>query len=186
MGNSTSLFQRLVNTFIIAMQEPNKLTKETMLKIAIDKQYVNVVEYLIRKRVNIVNCRNSYNPLISAIETENEEIVNLLILNGASVNELSHTNNTPLHVAVDKGNTGIVKILLENGSDPNAVDINKYTPLHVAMNNKEIILEIIELLLQYGADIDARDKYRNTPFTICMGKNFPKDSKELILSYFMI
>ncbi|AUD40348.1 ankyrin repeat family protein [Flamingopox virus FGPVKD09] len=185
MGNSTSLLQRLLNTFIMAMQEP-KVTKETMLKIAIDKQYVNVVEYLIRKRVNIVNCRNSYNPLISAIKTENEEMVNLLILNGASVNELSQTNNTPLHIAVEKGNTRIVKVLLENGSDPNATDINKYTPLHVAMNNNKINSEIIELLLQYGADIDARDKYRNTPFAICMGRNFPKDSKELILSYFMI
>nr|WIK87644.1 ankyrin repeat protein [Oriental turtle dovepox virus] len=65
-------------------------------------------------------------------------MVNLLIFNGASVNELYQTNNTPLHIAVEKDNTRIVKVLLENGSGPNARDINKYTPLHIAMNNNKI------------------------------------------------
>ncbi|EAY18877.1 hypothetical protein TVAG_295290 [Trichomonas vaginalis G3] len=83
------------------------------------------------------------------------EMVKLLILHGAYVNEKCTLGKTPLHEAITK-NREIVEVLISHGSNVNAKDNNGDTPLYLAaqLSNKEIF----DLLISYGAEMSLYDK----------------------------
>lgn len=116
-------------------------------------------------------------PLLAAIITGSNEMVERLLRHGANVNQPGgviidmHTRMLyhmprhvipPLSVAVQEGNQKIIKLLLgENGVDVNQVDHNGQTALHWAV--KACNVEATELLLNKGAEIDCTDSKGNTP-----------------------
>ncbi|WP_342255471.1 ankyrin repeat domain-containing protein [Spiroplasma endosymbiont of Poecilobothrus nobilitatus] len=97
--------------------------------------------------VNIQD-KNILNPLYFAIETENIEIIKLLIDNGADVNLRDKNDLTPLHFAIETENIEIIKLLIDNGADPNFLDCNNsfISPLHYAIikNKKEMIKVLLK------------------------------------------
>lgn len=90
-----------------------------------------------------------------------QDIVELLLTNGADVDLTNERGETPLHRAVNTGNTGIVEMLLEAGAQVNAKTNTKITPLHVAAYKG--IRGIVEMLLEAGAEVNAVATKGRTP-----------------------
>lgn len=79
----------------------------------------------------------------------NEEIVQLLVENGADVNIFVDEGYTALAEAVNGGHYQVVAYLLDLGVNPNQL-VSGVTPIFFAAQSGRP--DIVELLLQYGAD----------------------------------
>eukprot|EP00403_Amphidinium_massartii_P009761 CAMPEP_0178423340 /NCGR_PEP_ID=MMETSP0689_2-20121128/27636_1 /TAXON_ID=160604 /ORGANISM="Amphidinium massartii, Strain CS-259" /LENGTH=195 /DNA_ID=CAMNT_0020044927 /DNA_START=18 /DNA_END=602 /DNA_ORIENTATION=- len=97
-------------------------------------------------------------PLHIACRSGHQDIVRLLVQNGASVNVTeiaSIGGRAPLHLAACQGLTPIAATLLEGRADVNIADAKGLTPLHVAAQDGH--LEVTRILLRNGADPHIRD-----------------------------
>ncbi|KAK8157519.1 ankyrin repeat-containing domain protein, partial [Phyllosticta citrichinensis] len=110
-----------------------------------------------------------------AVRIRNIEIVQVLLKNGAQVNEPNELTSTPLHYAAGR-DLAIVEVLLENGADINVRDMGQLTPLHRAVGpvtsmvtNRELH-KIVRLLLKQRADVSARDLLLMTPLHIAAAR----------------
>ena len=74
--------------------------------------------------------------IVSKSKSENIEMVQLLIQQGAGVNAQDEDGETPLHGAMArKGNYNIVKLLVEHGADLSNKATDGKTPLHTMFND---------------------------------------------------
>ncbi|ELU04394.1 hypothetical protein CAPTEDRAFT_114897, partial [Capitella teleta] len=97
---------------------------------------------------------------IACQDAHQEELLQKLLREGASVNKVNRNGNSPLHVAIRERNEEAVDLLLEYQADVNVRDTSGLTPLHLACVNKD--LAIATLLLEKGANVDQRDWWQNT------------------------
>lgn len=122
----------------------------------------NRVKWLIEEDREQVKVRdiNNNTPLHSACQNARQNIVELLISNGADVNVKDSYGRSPLHLAWrERGGARISRILIENGADINSEDRYGETPLSiaVAVGNKEML----SVLLEHNVRIPIRgDKGR--------------------------
>lgn len=137
----------------------SKYENKELMK-AIKNNDIDSVKKLIKEGVNL-NIRyekwNNETPLEKSIKLGNNEIAELLLENGASVNNMYFERDgiqkffwtTPLHEAVLRGNYDIVKKLIECKAP---LDIRKYgnTALNIAINKG--YKEIAKLLIRSGAN----------------------------------
>ena len=87
-----------------------------------------------------------------------EQMLRLLLQNGADANAASDGGWTPLHNAAQKGLTAIVEILLKAGADINATLENGMTALHwAAFNNSQEVAKVIWSCPE--ADLNIRDNF---------------------------
>ncbi|AZN41601.1 ankyrin repeat domain-containing protein [Paenibacillus albus] len=101
-------------------------------------------------------CENSLQSLLTiAVENDQKDMIQLLLMIGADINFKSYGGWTPLHAAVDISIDGtiqtggkpgdepteIIKYLLDNGADRNILNRNGQTPLDIAKayKSKKII-----------------------------------------------
>ena len=108
----------------------------------------------------------SFRPLNNAIENDNIELVESLILRGEDLNEIDWNSNlTPLTEAIMEQNVDIVKLLLKHGADINKKDGDENFPIEMAeaVENTEIIEELEvrqklenEIIANY---LDSLDQY---------------------------
>jgi ankyrin repeat protein len=99
--------------------------------------------------------------LYLASEGGHEEVVNLLITNGADINAQDVLGYTPLHRATLRHHVNVVEILLANSANVNVVSSSGYgTPLHIAsyIGNRKLV----ELLLLNGADVNQKARLGGT------------------------
>lgn len=122
-----------------------------------------VYNHLKSKRVNI-NCQdeNGNSPLYVASYFGQDEIVLLLLKNGANVNIKNHYGLTPLHAAVEKNNIVIIKLLLQYAADVNIISITKEgneipSPLCYAgiKKNYVILNTILDYLYNKPLDVEC-------------------------------
>ena len=158
--------------------------------------YDNVYNCIEKEKVD-VNQRDEDTgnpPLVVAVESNQIDIVRLLLNHGADCNCKDWTSkNTPLDIAEQKGFKDIVQLLqergakyssgssfhlaakngdivsveemLEKGQEINEVDAGKgWTPLHYAVNYGQ--KHLVEYLIIKGADVNRKD---------FLGKNNPID-----------
>jgi len=109
-------------------------------------------------------------PLVQAAQSNNFELVDFLIRNGANVNREHRRKNTPLHFAAGAEDSRILRRLIEAGATINVSDESGFTPLHRATNNKEKI----EILSANGADINAVTSNGLTPLMIAVHSPYCK------------
>lgn len=91
--------------------------KRTALHMSIP---IEVARWLIERGAN-VNAENRYGTTLreqAGMRYPNIDICKLLIDNGAEVDAVNYSDETPLFGAADMGNVEIVKLLLEHGADP--------------------------------------------------------------------
>ncbi|KAL1725754.1 hypothetical protein EV714DRAFT_277198 [Schizophyllum commune] len=112
--------------------------------------------------------------LRSAVAQGHEQLVSLLLTNGADGNIQAHDSykwsdftypppdpdETVLHLAAEHGHSGVAKLLLERGARIAARTEQQNTPLIVAARNGQE--DVIRLLLDKGADIEDCGKDGNT------------------------
>lgn len=103
--------------------------------------------------------------LFQAVAQDNQERVQELLGQGASVHSTNILGLTPLHFGLTRNqnlSVQMVELLLENGADPNTQSsLSGETSLHSAASDGR--LEIVEKLLDYGADNQIEDKQRKRP-----------------------
>ena len=107
-----------------------------------------------------VNRMTNQSALIYAADNGNTHIANLLLENGANVNDQDNEGNTPLMIASERGHPETVKLLIESGANMNAQDNYKRTALMKASEDGR--LEVVTTLLKKGADVNAKDKWNKT------------------------
>lgn len=97
--------------------------------------------------------------MITQILNQRVEIINLLIQNGADVNQ-SSSYGTPLLAATRNKMMKLMEVLLLNGANPNSKCVsNNYTPLHFLCSPMSSMheslweedIKMIDLLITYGA-----------------------------------
>lgn len=107
--------------------------------------------------------------LNQAVAYQNRNLIELLLNNGARVNEKTGIfQSSPLHTAAmgirGKACRYICELLIAHGADVHSKDKHDETPLHRAAQIG--CLDITELLLDCGADVDALNTVRRSALSI--------------------
>ncbi|XP_077313361.1 B-cell lymphoma 3 protein [Lithobates pipiens] len=110
----------------------------TALHIAVSTERRDLTLCLLKHGVdvNAVDIKSGQSPLIQAVESNQEDMVSLLIQNGAKVNQLTYAGNTALHVASGRGLAEITRLLLKSGADGSIKNCHNDTALTVARDKK--------------------------------------------------
>lgn len=93
------------------------------------KRIISTLEYI--RNINFQGDRGEA-ALHKAVDRGHEDIVQLLLKRGASVQATDQNNNTLLHLAKQGGHYTIVELLLKEGAEIEAVGQDKFTALHLA------------------------------------------------------
>ena len=125
----------------------------------------DLVVKMITTNKEIVDSTDEYGftALHNVMCSEELEIVQYLIDNGAKVNQQNEDGVAPLHIACYFENA---KILLENGADIELKDNSGNTPLLLAAANGEESYGVAEFLIFKGASINATNNSGDTPLAI--------------------
>ncbi len=108
------------------------------------------------ENINVLGSDGERSPLMFAADNNYEDIVKLLLDNGANPNLQNNDGITALMITIAHGNQDIAKLLLDNGANPNIYSDNNDTALTIAIRfNHE---PIVKLLLENGANPDYQDE----------------------------
>ena len=129
---------------------------------AVEQGNIEIVRLLI-DRVDI-NTRST--AVHTAILFGKDDILQLLIENGADINAKDNQGNSPIYIAVKNNEIRILRILIEKGADINAKNNLGQSPLHLAveLNN----FNYTQVLILSHADINTLDANRNSPIHIAI------------------
>ena len=154
---------KAMQLFLDAGMDVNAKDNGTALTYAVYANNIKSVKFLIEHHADVNESSYWGTPLGVASYKDFYDIAELLIHNGANVNEVSRNGMTPLFNAVLlTGKKDIVKLLLENGADPNFEQTNtKETALTLAAGKG--YLGIVKLLVDGGADVNYHDSGNLTP-----------------------
>jgi uncharacterized protein len=102
---------------------------------------------------------DGFTPLMTAALFENNNVVNVLLKNGAKVNLQDSEKKTALHwvcigIEVSTGKASIAKVLLDYGADIEPRDKWGYAPLFLAALNHQTA--IVDLLIASGANQEVK------------------------------
>lgn len=116
---------------------------------------VELVTTMIEADASLVHARNDMEktPLHYAVTNRKDEIITLLIEQGAEVDAADLTGMTPLHVAATLDRYDQAVLLLDNGAEIEARDSFEDTPLHSAAMHGN--LKVLNLLAKRGAKLGA-------------------------------
>lgn len=109
-------------------------------------------------------------PLILAIEAVRNDVVVMLLEEGANPNAVSISGYTALETATTLENIPVIKALLHHGANVNGFLTFAATPLIIATYRNNT--EIVKLLLNKGADASKRDMHGQTALLIARNCGF--------------
>ncbi|KAJ0108232.1 hypothetical protein J7T55_000197 [Diaporthe amygdali] len=98
-------------------------------------------------------CGPKYTPLFVAAEQGHEDVVRLLLENGASADAtVNDDGNIPLKIASSRGHLSIVRMLIQHNANVNGGDAYSNALSEASRMGHD---EIVRMLLDNGADVDA-------------------------------
>lgn len=147
----------------------------TAFALAISHGDVEIVKALVARRLNVNGLARGGStpakPLMLAIESGKEKVVDYLIESGAQIEAMDENGNTPLIKAVaDERRVRIVRQLLELGANVNAKNHHGVTPLHVAAQSGSD--RMVNLVLDKHPDLEARTTNGETALLIAAKEGF--------------
>lgn len=110
---------------------------------------------------------------------DNSQIVEILLIYGASVDSVDGDFATPLHYAARHGKTSIISLLLDAGANPNVLNSELECPYMCAVVNGH--LESARMLEKGGADTHLRNRYGET----ILKRAARSGAKDLFMSFLM-
>ena len=133
----------------------------------------------LERKVNISASNNrGRTALHLAAESNHEEMVKLLLANGADSRAVSDGGWTALHNAAQSGHAGATALLLASDADVNAVLSNGMTPLHwAAFNGHEDVVKLI--LARPETNIAIKDGFDRSPM-LCAAERYHKNIVQLL------
>lgn len=141
---------------------------QSPLGLAIEHGWDTIARILIEKaNLDVLDsccCYQLRTPLMLAAERENEDIVRLLLDNGANVNMANFCGYTPLIFATEQGNEHIIRLLLERGADASQMDQSGNTQLLIAAARGRD--NVMSLLLNGMADVNHTDHWGYTALMV--------------------
>ena len=137
---------------VMKMHDP----KTSLFKAAKEGIFI-LAKSSIEKDKTIVNSvdSNQYTPIMYACEEGHDNIVSLLIDNGADIEAKGIYETRPLHRACANGRTSICSTLMQAGADIEAPDEDGERPIHYAVSRNNI--ETVNLLIANRCDVNARN-----------------------------
>ena len=138
--------------------EIERATKDLFEELKKVKPNLSHIESLIMEDgadVNSMMEDKGATPLFVASASDNEELIRVLVKNGAKVNFQNKQGVTALQTAVVNENVNAVKVLIELGADVNLENEIGYTPLHLGAEGDEV--EIVRMLIEAGANLHAME-----------------------------
>ncbi|KAF5591116.1 ankyrin [Fusarium pseudocircinatum] len=130
--------------------------------------------------------------------TIDEQIISLLLANGAKINDIDHAGNTPLHIAARRlDHHDAIAFLIEQGADTTIGISNNDIPAHIAASGNVSILGLAEkveiqdgvlaTLTNAGGDglMDLANAEGKTPRQICKAQRDKwreDEDRELVLA----
>ena len=122
----------------------------------------------------------STTPLHNASLMGSEEMVKLLIQEGAQVNHRNGKGHTPLHESVILSNrpTSIMKLLLQNDADIDFKDYDGNSPLHLAL--KFCKSKYALFLMGNGASLKIRNQNGMNPVELTLFQVNTKTLKSIL------
>jgi ankyrin repeat protein len=100
-------------------------------------------------------------PLHVAAERGFDDIIDLLVTNGATIDQKTDDGETALMIATGNGKVSTCKCLLGHGADANSTDSDQATPLIIACRAGS--KELATSLLDHNANIHAANSRGETP-----------------------
>uniref|UniRef100_A0AC35TW30 ANK_REP_REGION domain-containing protein n=1 Tax=Rhabditophanes sp. KR3021 TaxID=114890 RepID=A0AC35TW30_9BILA len=154
----------------------------TPLMWAVYKNHRETVALLLNYKVqiNIVDDDDGLTPLILSAGRGYQEIVKLLLENGAAVNSCDKFGSTSLIWASRKGYLNIVEILLNDGCEVDAVGMYGSTALMLA--TKGNFIEVVEKLLSREPNVNVVDYNGLSALAIACREGYEKIAEILIQS----
>jgi hypothetical protein len=159
---------------------------------SVKKGNIEEVSQSIMTNGDILNKKDEYlgTPCHIAAKANNIDMLNLLIKNGANVNQYAKLGNdvkvTPLMSISGSHNVDAARILIEAGADVNLMGKGAHegrmTALHGAAASGN--LEMVKLLVVAGADIHQRGANEFTPLHFALG-NVGKVDKVPVVTYLL-
>lgn len=132
-----------------------------LLCVAVLKKWPEMVKLLVDHKSDVDARFDNLWPLQVAVETESEDIVEILLEAGANVNAIDDYGSTVLHFLQDSG-SHILKRLIKAGAHPAVRNSMELTPLHNAAI-KGFTNIIAELCSCKEVAINAKDHDGRTP-----------------------
>jgi len=123
-----------------------------------------------------------YYPIHVAVKARNDELLDLLLKNGAKPNVMTTAESErPLNLAVSLKRKSAAELLLKAGADPNLSSGNqRFVPLVVAIGNRAP--DMVDLLLAHHADPNAKNPDGNGPLYYAINSG-QKDIVESLLDH---
>lgn len=132
----------------------------TLLTIAAENGYTNIVNVLLEKEVVVDERDHSGNTVLHlAAKNGHVDVVKVLLEKGANVDEKGWRDATPLHFAARNGHASVVEVLLKAEANVNAVDRYGKTPLDYAegyAKNQDVVKALLDA--RGGSFVKARNK----------------------------
>ncbi|KAI1365034.1 ankyrin repeat-containing domain protein [Xylaria arbuscula] len=120
---------------------------------------------LLRTRIDI-NGTNGNVPLIFAATSAQDDVIRMLLKNGANVHTRNEEGKSAMHLAAAYGHTSTMMLLYEEGAKIECTDTKGRRPLHEACYSGHQLAA--QLLLDWGAKIEVRTKKFSTPLYLAV------------------
>jgi|GEM_PF-1247751 len=104
----------------------------------------------------------------SSNNKDSEQMIRLLLSDGAVVNARNSAGQTPLHYAAHYGRAAHVELLVKTGADINIQDYRGDTPLHAAVRGRNSWSGVAEKLIMLGAKCDMINLDGIMPYHIAL------------------
>jgi ankyrin repeat protein len=150
--------------------------KISVLRRAVAKGSVSIVDYLLEKGVTIPSVKEEGGKILFRNSVRNgfAKLVDRMITEGADVNEKDNTGSNLLHYAAAGGSSENIKRLLEAGLKIDDVDNFGWTPLHnAAAGGQE---DAAKTLIENGVALNGRTNDGYTAFNLAN----EIDNKEIV------
>ncbi|CAH1401037.1 unnamed protein product [Nezara viridula] len=118
--------------------------------------------------------RFGFTALHVACTRKNEQIIMLLLANGAQTNVVDDIGRAPIHYAIDNSNGMAVQMLIDAGADLHVKDIYGCTPLHyVSMLGNITVFNVMKFLYTRKKNLNRRTPEGLTPLMLaCQFKHY--------------
>ncbi|XP_067658335.1 serine/threonine-protein phosphatase 6 regulatory ankyrin repeat subunit A-like [Haliotis asinina] len=145
--------------------------RRNILHVACIGGHVDIVKYVISKKVADIKSRGQYGrtPVMMAAEKGQRDVFDLLVREGADVSLMNDYRNNILHVACIGGHVEMVKYALSKKvADIKSRGHYGRTPVMTAAEKGH--RDMFDLLVREGADVSLVDDYRNNILHVaCIG-----------------
>ncbi|XP_052715611.1 E3 ubiquitin-protein ligase MIB2-like isoform X1 [Crassostrea angulata] len=165
--NLTKLVAHLLLRKASGAQKPT-VDPEQMFNACADGN-TGAVNQLIQRNKDLVNSwHENLSPLMAAGHQGHENVVKLLLQNGARINARNKDGMTPLMVSIAGKETDSSICLIKNKADVNACNKQGRTPAHFTVQFE--LYSVLNTVLEAGASLNKQDVKGNTPLHDAIAK----------------